>query len=99
MPSDVPGVRSEIESLIGSGQVTISDDKLEGWASRLRRDPPISNRSASRPMDMDVAREIRRLHGEDRSNSEIAAQLNVNHGRVSEVMTGAKWQEPDEAAS
>lgn len=95
MPSDVPGVRSEIESLIGSGQVTLSDGKLEDWASRLRRDPPISNRSSSRPMDMSIAHEIRRLYREGLSHSKIAAQLGINHGRVSEVLTGAKWQDPN----
>ena len=91
MPSDVPGVRSEIEALIGQGQATVPDAILQNWASRLRQDRPISNCHSSPTMTSETAAKIRELHARGMSHSQIAAELGINHGRVSEVLTGKKW--------
>ncbi len=46
------------------------------------------------PMTQSVADEIRRLKREERLyNHEIAARLNINQGRVSEVLTGKRFPE------
>jgi DNA-binding NarL/FixJ family response regulator len=91
MPSDVAGVRNEIEALIGQGQATVPDATLQNWVSRLHRDPPISNRHSSPSMTAEIAEEIRTLHGRGMNHSQIAAELGINHGRVSEVLTRKKW--------
>jgi hypothetical protein len=93
VPSDVARVRHEIEALIGQGQATVSDQTLIDWARRLHRDLPISNRHSSRPMTAEIAREIRKLQAQGLSHSQISAELRINSGRVSEVLTGQKWSE------
>jgi|GWRWMinimDraft_5_1066013.scaffolds.fasta_scaffold88853_1 transcriptional regulator with XRE-family HTH domain len=46
------------------------------------------------PMTQSVADEIRRLkRAEGLYNHEIAARLNINQGRVSEVLTGKRFPE------
>jgi DNA-binding NarL/FixJ family response regulator len=91
MPSDVAGVRNEIKALIGQGQATVPDTTLQNWVSRLHRAPPISKRYSSPSMTPEIAEEIRKLHRQGMSHSQIAAELDINHGRVSEVLTGKKW--------
>lgn len=98
--SDVIGVRDEIEDLVrnaaaqGAQEVSVPIAILETWVPRLRRDPPVRRpRSGSRPMNHALAREIRRLDGEGLNHQQISARLDVNSGRVSEVLTGKKWDE------
>jgi DNA-binding NarL/FixJ family response regulator len=93
MSSDVVGVRDEIEALIGQGQATIPDQTLLDWVSRLRRQTPTTRRQSSTPMNQELAQQIRNLHADGLSHSQIATRLNINHGRVSEVMLGQKFAE------
>lgn len=52
--------------------------------------PPTS----ATPMNQALADEIRRLkRDENLFNHEIAARLNINQGRVSEVLTGKRFPE------
>lgn len=56
-------------------------------------------RRRSTPMTQAVADEIRRLKNEENLyNHQIAARLNINQGRVSEVLTGKRFPEikPDQ---
>lgn len=91
MPSDVRGVRREIEALIGEGEVNLSAERLQDWAIRLKRDAPVSKRKSSPPMTRNLAEKIRLLDSQGMSQSQIAAKLSINSGRVSEVLTGRKW--------
>lgn len=98
--SDVSGVRSEIEELVraaavrGAQDVSIPLQTLEEWVPRLRREPPHHKpRPASRPMTPELAQEIRELHQRGLNHQQISAHVNVNSGRVSEVLTGRRWSD------
>jgi hypothetical protein len=95
--SDVSGVRGEIEKLVRTGseqgvrEISIPLHTLEAWVPRLRREaPPHRPRPASRRMTAELAQKIRELHRGGLNHQQISAQLNVNSGRVSEVLTGKK---------
>ena len=98
--SDVSGVRQEIEGLVkaanadGTQEIAVPIGTLEGWVPRLRREPPVHRpRPGSQRMSHELAREIRSLDREGLNHQQISARLNINSGRVSEVLTGARWDE------
>ena len=98
--SDVSRVRQEIEGFVrtanaqGAPEVAVPVTVLEAWVPRLRREPPVHRpRPGSRRMSHELAREIRSLHQQGLNHQQISAKLNINSGRVSEVLTGARWDE------
>lgn len=54
---------------------------------------PENPRTPSRRMSLDVAVRIWVLHFEGHLNSRIAAVLDINQGRVSEVLNGKRFPE------
>jgi hypothetical protein len=44
-------------------------------------------------MSQELARKIRTLNRDGLNHQQISARLNINSGRVSEVLTGARWDE------
>jgi hypothetical protein len=98
--SDVAGVRQEIEGLVrtanveGVQEIAVPVATLEAWVPRLRREPPVHRpRPGSQRMSHELARKIRNLDREGLNHQQISARLNINSGRVSEVLTGARWDE------
>lgn len=59
---------------------------------------PTDPTAPSRRMDLDTAIRIWLLRWEGHMNSRIAAALDINQGRVSEVLTGKRFAEARERA-
>lgn len=98
--SDVSGVRQEIEGLVrtanaqGAQEIPVPVAMLKAWVPRLRRERPVHRpRPGSQRMSHELARKIRTLNREGLNHQQISARLNINSGRVSEVLTGARWDE------
>jgi hypothetical protein len=60
--------------------------------------PKRNGREPSRTLTFDDAVKIIRLYDEGALQSRIAAQFDVNQGRVSEIVTGLKFCKAREAA-
>ena len=53
----------------------------------------ILKRTPATPLSPEVAAAIKRMRAEGLYYHQIAAELNINQGRIAEVMKGAKYQE------
>lgn len=94
MPSDVPGVRNQIISILQSSEgddIVIHRSVLSDWVGKLIRSKPVRRSPVrSNAVTLDIAKKVWRLYRTGCDHQQIADALSINSGRVSEVINGLR---------